>query len=421
MKDSRQKKYMGVALAAVVAFALVYLGSGYNNADAEPEHSALSASIAFRQNNGMASIAMPSADVMGGFRFGAPAFTVVNQAGQTVDTSSMVVQVKGKIGTAGVPVDAWSITGTMNIKVDGQDFKTYTIAKSGTGAPPDPIVLDINSAGEVAIPVTDLQTKWGGQYAYGEHSVTVHAGANLNVKFKDDNPTTPAIDPTVLSKSITMQQVGEAKFTSTSDAQITVFEVSSNQGSAGTTTETTTPPPDSGTGGTTTPPAQVTYITDTWGSSSGTSSGIGATQLTYYGQVVTDSARFGKQVDSVTLYLKAGNGIGTLKGTLWNAPGSTLSTASASAVIAYSTNTVTAAQLTTDNYYTFTFPAGTVTPNNPFILGITCVDCTNYLASAPWSVSNSYPQGYRAYTQTEIGSWSAHTSRDVSGSAKYIQ
>lgn len=404
-----------IALAIVVIAALgggVLASQGiFTQVNGEAEHDGLSASINFRPAGGANTMSfLPSADYFEppAFSFiddGNP-FSVTTEDGTDVSDSEMVIQVKARLLTAGVPVTNWAITGSAVVKVNGETFKTYTLGKSGTGTPPNPVTLSMSGADEAVITVAELESKWG-QYNYGEHTVSISGSAKATVNFEDGKQK--IID-------LTSQGLGSVKFHSDSDATATL-ELESNYGSAGTTTETTTGSGSSSGSTTSPPPAEVTYITDVW--NSGTSSTIFPIDNNLsdrrHQMVITALDRRNLEIVSTTFMLEQ---------TTYNPGGTIAAELRTGQTTVAKSNTIAASSLTRNalTQVTFTFPQGTKTPNSEFSIAVVYTPGSgdNARILLYTDVKDTYTGGYlQAFSSSYAGGVYQNNGADWNGSVKY--
>lgn len=374
-KRTNGQKIAFFAIVTVVASIAVFFGPSIlaGNNHTEPSDSGLSAAISFREPNQVASIVKADYFSLSPLQT-APLFAVTNTQGQDVSNSQMIVQLKGRVITANVPVKDWTVTGQMQIIVDGKLYDTYIVTGTGTGNPPNPIVLNVDASPEASIPVNSLKQFWG-EYAYGDHVVAIATDAKLTVNF---------VDNTNFVKDFKSANIGSVTLKSSSDATAT-FEVTSNYESSGTTTQTG----DSGSTTTNPTPAPTTTITDTWTS-------VSTNKRTFDGDEgfamkITDASRQNKELVEVyfTLYKPSdGSPSGNLQAYLGS---------SAISAIASSDAIPTSQLSTSAQTFKFTFPSGTKTPSGIFYIGIKNPGGANYIVSninIAVNENNPYSDGY---------------------------
>lgn len=373
--------------------------------------SGLAASIKFVNPNSVASN-LPSASVLKPATFsfmqaGTPAFSVVDSTGADVSAANMVIGVNGKIiGSGGIAISSWSLSGTVKLLADGKEYGSYPLAATGSGSPPDPIVIKIGSANNLSVAVSALKQFWG-PTNYGQHKVDINlASGSITVGFADSTSKT---------KQLTAQTIGGTSFTSSSDADF-VASVSSNYGSSGTTTSSASTDPS--TSPSTSPsPTPTTEVTDTW--NSGVNRSLGLTYNIYpLGEYVSDPARFNVVLKSASFYMiRDVPANGAVFARLYDATTNTM--------VAQSTTGINAADFQSyPTNYTWTFPDGTKTPNGAFRIVLYVDPNVVYYSggTGPYLTSD----GANTYSGGSASSGWKGTSTDgytydINGSATYLK
>jgi len=379
-----------IAVAAILIF--IYVPSMLTDTSAErPSDTGVSAAISFRSSN-LINTNYPSADYFSV----APSpfqsvtlYAVTQMDGTVVDNTNMIVELKGKIITGGVPVSGYAITGTTQVLIDNTVFKTSQISYSGTGAPPIPIKLNIDANPELSVPVTSMKNFWG-IYNYGDHKIVISVDALLVVNF---------VDGERLTKTFKSADVGSVTLTSSSDAT-TTFTVESNYNSAGTTTE---PAPQTAPA----PTPQAVQVTDTW-ATSGSAQSFGSNGEYAYQQRIDDPNRMGAEIKSVTFVLY-------IPGSSYTAGYTYVQLLDSAKVVKATTTYIHTSAISSVKSYTFEFPAGTMTPNSTFYIRIVGA---GGLATQS-TVDTSYASGTAELVNFNNGATSA-LGKDLAGSATYI-
>jgi len=159
------------------------------------------------------------------------------------------------------------------------------------------------------------------------------------------------------------------------------------------------------------PPPSSHTVTDNWALSLNTADYTNNYQVKL-GEKVADSARQGAVLYNTTIYMKSSSGVtGSLRADLIN-----LNT---NQLVATSTNSISRSSMSSTFYlpYTFSFPAGTLTPNANFFVGIECIGCNSgQVFIAEQKTTDPYPLGNAAMFRSNA--W-VMLPKDVQGSATY--